>query len=48
MNLQAQRIDELCETLSLPGLATDYNALAEPRYLLVQDHPGGGYLQSDV
>lgn len=29
MNLQAQRIDELCETLSLPGLATDYDGLAQ-------------------
>lgn len=29
MNLQAQRTDELCETLGLPGLATDYDGLAQ-------------------
>jgi len=29
MNLQAQRIEELCETLKLPGLAADYSALAQ-------------------
>ena len=29
MNVQAQRIAELCNSLSLPGLATDYDALAQ-------------------
>lgn len=29
MTLQAQRIQELCERLSLTGLATDYEALAQ-------------------
>jgi len=29
MNLQQQRISELCESLGLAGLATDYDALAQ-------------------
>lgn len=29
MNLQAQRIEELCAVLSLPGIAADYPALAQ-------------------
>ena len=29
MNLQQQRISELCESLGLAGLATDYHALAQ-------------------
>ncbi|MEW8064005.1 MAG: IS21-like element helper ATPase IstB [Candidatus Thiodiazotropha sp.] len=28
MNLQAQRIEQLCEALNLPGLVADYSALA--------------------